>query len=64
MLLITVASRNERWAKAFSSTNDSSPDNINLKVTIVVEHLIQASDVSHTMQHVSIDDEKGLLVAH
>jgi len=26
-------------------------DDINRKATIVIEHLIQASDVSHTMQH-------------
>jgi len=45
--------RKMRWAKAFSDTPvDSSYDNnINRKATIVIEHLIQASDVSHTMQH-------------
>jgi hypothetical protein len=26
-------------------------DGINLRATIVMEHLIQASDVAHTMQH-------------
>jgi hypothetical protein len=26
-------------------------DAINRKATIVIEHLLQASDVSHTMQH-------------
>lgn len=45
--------RNARWAKAFSeeAATDSSRDAINRKATIVIEHLIQASDVAHTMQH-------------
>lgn len=45
--------RNGRWDKAFKQTNTSEPirDTINRKATIVIEHLIQASDVSHTMQH-------------
>jgi hypothetical protein len=63
--------RNERWAKAFSTTISSSStslsssksssssggassdlqEKINRKATIVIEHIIQASDVSHTMQH-------------
>jgi hypothetical protein len=44
--------RNARWEKAFSNGDDVSPrDQINRKATIVIEHLIQASDVSHTMQH-------------
>jgi hypothetical protein len=45
--------RNLRWDRAFSSTTvDSNPhDAVNRKATIVIEHLIQASDVAHTMQH-------------
>ena len=47
--------RNSRWKKAFSEssvTMDESPkDATDRKATIVIEHLIQASDVSHTMQH-------------
>jgi 3'5'-cyclic nucleotide phosphodiesterase len=50
--------RNNRWDKAFKvdPTHTVSPmeeqrDVINRKATIVIEHLIQASDVSHTMQH-------------
>lgn len=44
--------RNKRWDKAFSEHNDNSTrQNINRKATIVIEHLIQASDVAHTMQH-------------
>lgn len=45
--------RNERWDKAFSqrpSHEDVKTAN-DRKATIVIEHLIQASDVSHTMQH-------------
>jgi class 3 adenylate cyclase len=50
------AARKKRWEKAFSSqasptTSESEMDVSNRKATIVIEHLIQASDVSHTMQH-------------
>jgi hypothetical protein len=31
--------------------DDASKDAINRKATIVIEHLLQASDVAHTMQH-------------
>jgi hypothetical protein len=45
--------RNARWRKAFSEqpAQESSANVINRKATIVIEHLIQASDVAHTMQH-------------
>mmetsp|Transcript_18394 Transcript_18394/g.32434 ORF Transcript_18394/g.32434 Transcript_18394/m.32434 type:complete len:1211 (-) Transcript_18394:204-3836(-) len=49
--------RKNRWEKAFAKSGDnagaeeSAEDAINRKATIVMEHLIQASDVSHTMQH-------------
>lgn len=47
--------RNARWEKAFSETaaalKESSKDATDRKATIVIEHLLQASDVSHTMQH-------------
>lgn len=47
--------RNARWDKAFSDEVsgelENSSDSINRKATIVIEHLIQASDVAHTMQH-------------
>jgi hypothetical protein len=47
--------RNARWEKAFEKQSEddivSAEDNVNRKATIVIEHLIQASDVSHTMQH-------------
>jgi hypothetical protein len=45
--------RKSRWQKAFhdDSINDGSRTDINRKATIVIEHLIQASDVAHTMQH-------------
>jgi len=54
------AARNKRWEKAFSQNsqsvdNEDSDDDIqeqiNRKATIVIEHIIQASDVAHTMQH-------------
>lgn len=34
-----------------STSSNNSREAINRKATIVIEHLIQASDVSHTMQH-------------
>ncbi|KAL7562125.1 hypothetical protein ACA910_019867 [Epithemia clementina (nom. ined.)] len=46
--------RNQRWDKAFAEGNrlgESLTVNTNRKATIVIEHLIQASDVAHTMQH-------------
>ena len=47
------AARKERWNKAFNEdqTTAGGKLNVNRKATIVIEHLIQASDVSHTMQH-------------
>eukprot|EP00934_Nitzschia_sp_Nitz4_P002211 Nitzschia sp. Nitz4//scaffold363_size14950//383//8108//NITZ4_008904-RA/size14950-snap-gene-0.0-mRNA-1//1//CDS//3329549257//2211//frame0 len=52
------AARKERWAKAFAKdgkdfrTNlEYRVDTLNRKATIVIEHMIQASDVAHTMQH-------------
>ena len=47
------ALRNARWEKAFSESShtERAQDARNRKATIVIEHLIQASDVAHTMQH-------------
>ncbi|CAB9501451.1 Receptor-type guanylate cyclase gcy [Seminavis robusta] len=51
------ALRNGRWDKAFKKGDcinhvDKDPrDEVNRKATIVIEHIIQASDISHTMQH-------------
>ena len=53
------AARKARWAKAFAQADgsiqnelypESALDEKNRKATIVIEHLIQASDISHTMQ--------------
>jgi len=47
--------RNDRWEKAFAtgaeSREESKEDAVDRKATVVIEHLIQASDVAHTMQH-------------
>jgi hypothetical protein len=44
--------RNKRWEVAFDPTiKESASQATNRKATIVIEHLIQASDVAHTMQH-------------
>jgi class 3 adenylate cyclase len=47
--------RKNRWAKAFenpkNSEDEESEDERDLKATIVIEHIMQASDVAHTMQH-------------
>jgi len=50
--------RNSRWARAFNEDNnheegegmEAMHTSVNRKATVVIEHLIQASDVSHTMQ--------------
>lgn len=58
-----IKARNKRWDLAFSSTSskDLRPETNSKgkkdsltsfrKATVVIEHLIQLSDVSHTMQH-------------
>ena len=45
--------RNNRWDAAFNTYAKDDDDRraVNRKATIVIEHLIQASDVAHTMQH-------------
>jgi 3'5'-cyclic nucleotide phosphodiesterase len=48
--------RKNRWNEAFSEATailgkDDDKYNMNRKATIVIEHIIQASDISHTMQH-------------
>jgi hypothetical protein len=48
------ALRRRRWDRVFNSSQHDvkvDPDSRNRKATIVIEHLIQASDVAHTMQH-------------
>lgn len=47
--------RDQRWQDAFSESARSEDANaLKRKATIVLEHAIQASDVSHTMQHWTI----------
>lgn len=45
--------RKKRWEMAFANAAEApnTPEDVNRKATIVIEHLIQASDVAHTMQH-------------
>jgi 3'5'-cyclic nucleotide phosphodiesterase len=45
--------RNARWEKAFDTETKGrlSREQTNRRATIVIEHIIQASDVAHTMQH-------------
>ena len=46
-----IMNRNMRWEQVFGGAIDV-PENIDkLRVMIVLDHLIQASDVAHTMQH-------------
>lgn len=53
------ALRNTRWDKAFHRDGNGATEitetvmeeDRNMKATIVIEHIIQASDVAHTMQH-------------
>lgn len=48
--------REQRWENAFSSEAENTDKEYarDRKATIVIEHLIQASDISHTMQHFHI----------
>jgi 3'5'-cyclic nucleotide phosphodiesterase len=46
--------RENRWKKAFELESNKTglvDSQSNLRAAIVIEHIIQASDVSHTMQH-------------
>jgi len=45
--------RKRRWQQAFAGeqVSEGSVHDKDLRATIVIEHIIQASDVSHTMQH-------------
>eukprot|EP00934_Nitzschia_sp_Nitz4_P006074 Nitzschia sp. Nitz4//scaffold50_size126154//2557//6191//NITZ4_003666-RA/size126154-augustus-gene-0.111-mRNA-1//1//CDS//3329553641//6064//frame0 len=48
--------RKNRWERAFSKVSEDEShhhltEDVNRKATIVIEHLIQAADVAHTMQH-------------
>jgi 3'5'-cyclic nucleotide phosphodiesterase/Adenylate and Guanylate cyclase catalytic domain len=43
--------RKNRWQKAFHNENVQQQELYSLRATIVIEHIIQASDVAHTMQH-------------
>jgi len=48
--------RDNRWEKAFDLKKDFGvvipcTENCNRMATVVIEHMIQASDVAHTMQH-------------
>ena len=43
--------RKNRWQKAFHDESCCKSQVNALRATIVIEHIIQASDVSHTMQH-------------
>jgi hypothetical protein len=48
------ALRKNRWNLAFTerpNEEEDKTDHVNRKATIVIEHIIQASDVAHTMQH-------------
>ena len=46
------AVRDKRWGTAFHELKNESESQARiLKGTVIVEHLIQASDVAHTMQH-------------
>eukprot|EP00339_Tiarina_fusa_P025260 CAMPEP_0117016014 /NCGR_PEP_ID=MMETSP0472-20121206/12683_1 /TAXON_ID=693140 ORGANISM="Tiarina fusus, Strain LIS" /NCGR_SAMPLE_ID=MMETSP0472 /ASSEMBLY_ACC=CAM_ASM_000603 /LENGTH=1517 /DNA_ID=CAMNT_0004719937 /DNA_START=135 /DNA_END=4688 /DNA_ORIENTATION=+ len=50
-----IADRNERWQAAFNEDHRdpsmSDKELENLRATIVMEHIMQASDIGHTMQH-------------
>ena len=47
--------RNQRWDSTFAKANVAGDNDLkrasDRKATIVIEHIVQASDVAHTMQH-------------
>lgn len=51
------SSRNDRWKLAFQECAPEMPEQASQKAmgdrkaTVIIEHLMQASDVVHTMQH-------------
>jgi hypothetical protein len=50
-----IEDRNMRWQQAFSHEHRdpslSEEEQQNLRATIIMEHVMQASDIGHTMQH-------------
>jgi hypothetical protein len=50
-----IADRKKRWLEAFNPEHRdvslSEEEQLNLKATILMEHVMQAADISHTMQH-------------
>ena len=50
--------RNLRWERAFAEGAEAevTQDTINRKATIVIEHLIQASDVAHTSKSCQLSE--------
>ncbi|GKY96337.1 hypothetical protein MPSEU_000593400 [Mayamaea pseudoterrestris] len=58
--------RKNRWEKAFAPEDGSTigVDRNALRATIVLEHIIQASDVSHTMQHWHVYRKWNRLLFH
>jgi len=43
--------RKNRWNRAFAEVSNDVHEFRDLRATVVIEHIIQASDVCHTMQH-------------
>lgn len=48
------AKRKERWNRVFQAHAEPLEEESDLKATIVLEYIIQASDIAHTMQHWSV----------
>jgi hypothetical protein len=50
-----IEDREKRWLQAFNEAHRdialTEDEQLNLKATIVMEHVMQASDIGHTMQH-------------
>jgi hypothetical protein len=44
--------RDLRWENAFSEgRTEANQDHLNRKATVMIDCLLQASDIAHTMQH-------------
>ena len=46
--------REQRWKQAFANADDTSLEAENRRALLVLEHLVQAADQAHTMQHFQI----------
>ena len=63
-----IADRNKRWAEAFDLAQRdqslSDQEHKNLRATIVMEHVMQVSDIGHTSESIPIEQQKRVSFLH